>query len=395
MEAFAYYAVTMDESAVQVLSLFITFVGGWIASLTTNFEFKLSRAAYFLSCGFVVFLGSATSLFLLSLQNALRHEYLVVIVLLIYGSLLPVGFIAGIFSASRSRDAYGDSSKWFYAFVPFANLALLFKASQSGERAEAVRYFRNFGLVAAGFVLFLIGAGISMGVTKVVTKSATNALNDPAYVEKVTKYEIANKGVESILNEAAKAVTVPAKVDDTTTLTGVDVEIDTLRYIYTISEKNATFSGSWHDVMMNRWCKDEGFVRFMRIGATLEGSYVDQRGNQLAAVKVNSVLCEDWRQQFRLLMENMARSVKGPQKIDDVTTLQNATYADHVFTYNYTLNQQILDMVAFMEYFKMKICNENFGFMYQTDTTVRFVYHSLDGDVIAEVNGNKERCIPD
>ena len=90
--------------------------------------------------------------------------------------------------------------------------------------------------------------------------------------------------------------------------------------------------------MTDKWCKLDNFKPMMEIGATIEGKYVSPEGQPLTELKVSTALCDQWKAHFQKTMEDAASAVKGPTRLDDVTTLTAASYKNGTFSYYYTLS---------------------------------------------------------
>lgn len=338
MEALAYQVLQLGELGSLMLSWVILFASAAAGVALTRSEFRLGRSVYFLTIGLSSLLSGATSLFVLGVQDAIKNDYLAVIVVLIYGSLIPIGVFAGLCAAARSMDAYGARAKWVLAFIPLANLSLLFASSQERPKSGFSQIARNIVLVVLSLAMIGAGSGLYSLMERQAIRAAQTAENDPQLQSKAIQYEVQVNGLEETLKEAGKAVPVPMKLDKITTLKAVEVDKETLRYIYEISDKSANFSKSWRDIMTNKWCKSENFKSLMEIGATVEGRYVSLEGQPLTELKVNTALCDQWQASFQKTMQDAANAVKGPTRIDDVTTLMAADYEDGTFSYYYTLS---------------------------------------------------------
>ncbi|MBB4232169.1 hypothetical protein [Rhizobium mongolense] len=338
MEALAYQVLQIGELGSLMLSWVIMLAAAAAGVALIKPEFRLGRPMYFLTMGLSFLLSGATSLFVLGVQDAMKNNYLAVIVALIYGSLIPIGVFAGTCAAARSKDAYGTHAKWVLAFIPLANLLLLFAPTQEKTKSGVGRIARNIVLVVSALAMMGVGRGLGSLVERQVTSTAQVAQNDPQLQSKALQYEVQVNGLEASLNEAAKAIRVPTKLDSITTLKAVEVENDTFRYVYEISDTSAKFTSAWRDIMTNKWCRSENFKLMIEIGATVEGKYVSLAGEPLAGLKVNTALCDQWQAKFRKTMKDAASAVKVPSKLDDVTTLTAADYEDGIFSYYYTVS---------------------------------------------------------
>ncbi|MGF6173262.1 hypothetical protein [Ensifer sp. 4252] len=392
MEAWAYQILQFGKFGSLLLSWGVLFGSAVVGLAFTGHAFKLGRAAYFLTMGLSFLFTGMTSLFVLGLHDAVKNDYLTVIVALIIGSLIPIGIFTGICAAARSRDAFGTRDRWFLSFIPVANLVLLFAPPQEQRKPSPVRTARSIVLVVLGFGLIGAGGGLNRWVEGQANQANETAQNDALLQKKLTRYEVQNFGLEAFLKETVKAVSVPAKLDGITTLKAVEIDKETFRYVYEISDKNANFSRNWQDVMMNRWCKSLDFKFMTDVGATVEGKYVSQEGQQLAELKVNPALCDQWRLQFDKTMQDAANAIKGPTRLDEVTTLNGADYKDGTFTYYYTF-ATMPSNDGWKAYMKNRWCQaDQFKQMMAFDLNIRGVYSTEASAPIGEVLVNSEIC---
>ncbi len=337
MEAFAYKILQIGEAGSYVLSWIIMFGSAAVAVTFSNLEWRLGRANYFLSTGFIFLLSGMTSFLALGVQDAIKGGYLAVVVAAIYGLLIPIGGLAGLFAAARSLDGYGTKEKWAYGFIPILNLFLLFAKPEPPVRLGFARVLSNTAIVILGFLLMGAGKTIERTLTDTVSRSAQNAEADQVLQAKTMQYEIENKGIETVLKEAALQVPVPKKVDSITILKSVEVEGKTFRYIYLISSTKPKFGKHWKDTVMSRWCKSDAFKPMFDIGAVVAGRYQDTSGNVLTEISADPAICATWYAGLEAELVSAAASVKGPVKLDEITNLTGAAYASGTYSYYYTL----------------------------------------------------------
>lgn len=391
MEAYAYQVLQIGEFASVVLSWVIMTASAAVAVALTNLQWRLGRGAYFLSLGFVFLLSGMTNFLALGVTDAIKNGYLAVVVGAIYGLLVPIGGLAGIFAAARSMDAYGTRDKWVSGFIPIVNLFLLFAKPKDSPKLGIIRLLGNTGMVVLGIALMGAGKGFERMVEQTIQQTTANAQNDQELQAKAMEYEVQNKGVENLLKETALAIPVPVKVDKITTLKAVQAEGSTLRYIYEISSADAQFGKAWNDVMMSRWCVSENFKPMFDIGASVAGRYVDMAGNTLAEISADPSLCATWSEALEAELTASALSVKGPVRIDEVTTLTGASYGSKTYSYHYTIS--VVPPDTWKDYVKTNWCKSpEMKRMMDIGLTVRGVYSSETGAPIGEVSIDKATC---
>ncbi|UDF31135.1 UNVERIFIED_ORG: hypothetical protein LHK14_07325 [Roseateles sp. XES5] len=295
MEAYAYQLLTIGQFASLALSWVIMTVSAAAAVALTKSQWKLGRAGYFLSMGFIVLLTVIPNFLLLYTAEAIKNEHLALLVGAIYGALVPVGGLAGIFAAARSMDAHGTREKWVLGFIPIVNLFLLFAQPMASSKKGFVKLLGAVATVILGFALMFAGKSLESIAKQNIQRVDVSTQDDVALVAKKMAYEAKNKGLEKYLKEIANAVPVPEKIDSITTLTALKAEGNALKYTYEISGADFKFDKAWKDLMMSRWCAPEVFKPMFDIGALVTGHYVDTKGNTLAEISVSPSLCDVWR----------------------------------------------------------------------------------------------------
>lgn len=390
MEVLAYRILLIGDIGLLLISWLVAFASAAVAVSSIKVRIKLSRPSYFLSMGFSFLLGGISSLFVLGVQDAIKNDYLSVLVALMFGYMILVGVFTGLCAAARSVDAYGVPGKWVLGFIPIANLALLFAQPQEKRQTGFVRLAGNTVIIALSFLMMGLGKGISTSAAKQVDVIVQAIQNDPQVQNKALRYAVQANGLEETLREAAKEVQVPTKVDSITTLTGAESNNDTIRFIYGISDQSFTFSKTAQEMVTNRWCKNTNFTSLMGIGATIEGRYVSQDGQHLGEVKISTALCDQWRDYFQKTMNSAASGVKA-NKLDEITTLLGAEYRDGTFTYHYTLSDAPDD--GWLDVIKDRWCKaDQFKQMMGYDLNVRGVYVTEANTPVGEVMINSAIC---
>lgn len=395
MESLAYRVLQIGEIGSIILSTIILMFGAWIGVTLFKPSFKLKRAPYFAIYGLMLLLSSMTSLLALALKHAIDAGYLSVIVFLMFAALVPIGILGGVFAAARSLDGYGTTEKWFYAYIPFVNLALIFKATPDTSRSTALGYVSAFVLVLVG--LLLIGAGrvIDKAVEQSIASLQNGMMSDPETASKLTTLELNYKGMEKFLKDVAATVPVPSRVDSITTLTRMETESDTLRYVYELSDNKANFGGGWNDMMMHRWCNGQSFKVFLDMGVTVEGVFTTQDQQSKGILRINRELCKDWEIKIESELSEAARKIPVPTKIDDYTTLVKADYSNSTFTYFYELPSAVptVNVSSWLNGIRDSWCSSpNFGSMIEIGRNIRAVYTRADGVHVGDFTINTEAC---
>ena len=134
LEYMALAATEWSETASYVVNYLLLIIGGLIGGFTNRSELSLTRAPYFAQSAVILICTSLVSVLMLPfLIPAMRGGFLWVVLLAEFGALVAAGFWFARIAIARSRDAYGTGDRAALAFIPLANLWLLFTPSRSTE----------------------------------------------------------------------------------------------------------------------------------------------------------------------------------------------------------------------------------------------------------------------
>jgi hypothetical protein len=393
MESFSYKVLQLSEMGSFMLSWGVLFASAAISVNFINSDFKMRRPMYFLATGTAFLFFGITSFLVIGVHDAIKNDYLSLLVATTYGSLIPIGAFLGICAVARSLDAYGVRGKWVFCFIPLANLILLFSPSLDVLlKSSFSRSIKNVAIITLGIIMAVLGNGLSRVAERKATTLAKLAENDWVLQQKALRLEVQNTCLEGLLKKTAKAIPVPTKIDTVTTLKAVDVDNAVLSYVYEISNRDAVFSQNWRDLMTSQWCKSPNFKQLIDIGASVEGKYLSQDGKPLAELRVNTLLCHQWTSLLDKKMQQAVDNVRGPKKLDEITTLLRGEYKDEIFSYYYTLSAAPSD-IDWKDNLKFRWCkSENFGPMMVLGISIRGIYSTENNNPIAEVTVNSTVC---
>lgn len=391
MEALAYQILQIGDVGSRAVSWVIMVLAAAIAVAATQYEWRVGRAKYFLLLGLIWFLAGLSNLVPIAVPGAVKGQYLGPVVILIYALLVPLGALAGIFSAARSLDVYGTRNKWIYGFIPIANLVLLFGKPQERRPGGAMRAIASTGMVLAGLLLIAMGTGIEKSAARSVEQARARMADDPVAQRMAIRLEIKANGMQSALREFASGIAVPLKVDAISTIIDVPVKANTLTYVYEVTGSNLNFGHSWNDIMMNSMCTSDNFSELITLGAVISRRYLDPSKNLLGEVTASTPLCSSWRTKFDEQMLRAAQSIKGPTRVDEITTLNSASYAANVFTYNYSVSDMLPN--GWQGQIKKNFCEvPTLKSMMAAGLTVRAVYSMATGSTLGEVSVVRGDC---
>ena len=172
LEDFAISLTLQSEAALMAWGIGVSLLGFVLAlRICRNSLWSLRRVPYFIAFAGIFVLSSLLPLAWMATFEAMKHGVLWLLVALAFLGIAAFGYVYGMISHARSVSGYGDGSSAWMAFVPFANLFLLFKAPlQKDETNSAARMAGNSVGVVLGLFLLALGQGI--------TKASDDVLNN-------------------------------------------------------------------------------------------------------------------------------------------------------------------------------------------------------------------------
>lgn len=292
MESLAYSYIHLDESMMKLISFMLLVLGGFINFKMTKVVFPVGRASYFFLFGTLVLISSLEGLFWLAAPSAIETDNLYIIVIAEFIAFILLGYVFGFAATGRSLDAYGTPSKWWLAFVPLANLILLFKAPLNQLKTNPRwHWVRCTALVFSAFAFMMIGRGLSVAIENSVERNTASAVNsNPMVADKLSKAAMQNSSIKDLLAVMAKEVKTPLTVDEVTTLTKVNANNNELTYQYAISSNISTLPDFFKENLKKTLCS--GTLKpVIDRGATISAVYKANNGNEIGSVSVDLSIC--------------------------------------------------------------------------------------------------------
>lgn len=263
-------------------------LGGLIGGLTDRSGRELSRAPYFAFTGLLI---AGLSLFgLIEVQflvGAMVNRVLWLLLALELSALAVVGFLAARIALARSRHATGDGSLAFLAFIPVANLYLLFKARPADwppSPADA-GHALNGGM---GVVLGLVAAAGSGLLDRAATASTERNMALAA-----ESGDLDRAFLPDLLRNIAAGEATPQTVDEFTTLTSITPGDATLDYRYVVDLRGQKLSDGVRALVIEKSCSNEILGRVFRAGGTVTMAYDTPDGTNLLTVDMTEATCRE------------------------------------------------------------------------------------------------------
>lgn len=294
LEDFAISLTNQSEVALMAWGIGVSLLGFVLAlRIRRNSLWSLRRVPYFLAFAGVFVFSSALPLAWLATFEAMKNGVLWLLVASIFLGIAAFGYVYGVISHARSVNGYGDGGSAWMAFVPFANLFLLFKAPiQQDETKSAARMAGNFVGVVLGLFLLALGQGVSKASDDILNNMVERAGADAELQSISTEAMLRALGLETTLRQMAAEVP-SQKVDETTTLLRVEARATTLRYVYQVDTDAQNLPESVRRGLTKQNCTYEAMAPVIQAGATIEHFYGRTDGTELGTVTITKATCDN------------------------------------------------------------------------------------------------------
>ena len=295
MSSLEYYSLFYLDYA-ENFSLYhypLVLLGAAAAGILQSVDYRMQRATFFLNVMFAIFIAViAQSVWLLGVK-ALANGFLPLLVIFDVIVWIALGYFLALVSKARSLDAYDTTAFAFLAFIPFANLWLLFKPSL-GPHPEKRGYLYTGVAVAIGLALMIAGKiggkiieeEIENNTTLNITETEGKNIRDKYFLFFAKK-----EGLTKALEYLATLDEVGFKLDEITLLEDIYVRENILTYKYKILDNDVTnLDLEWQIDLQNSICNDYEYV--IGSGATIEFLYTSDFQDVIASVKSSQSICQ-------------------------------------------------------------------------------------------------------
>ncbi len=282
------------EGELRLIHYGIFILGAAIAGVLSRGKTELRRAPYFVFSGLLLLAAVATQSVWLGTLPAMAGGYLWVFMGIDVVVSLVVGYFVGVIAMARARDGFGHGRYAALAFIPLANLALLFKGSKnqiSHHRIRTIPLISGKLGVLVGFVILAAVIAVSTLIKTEIDRAAMRASLDPDFQAMRMESMIRSQGLEATLGQAAAEVDVPQIMDEVTTLFLVDSDVTTLRYHYVVSNGRWVVTDIFRSLLTLRNCTYLLVQPVLQADGAIEHIYYTMEGNEIGAVLVTLDQC--------------------------------------------------------------------------------------------------------
>lgn len=200
------------------------------------------------------------------------------------------GFYVGRIAAARSRDAFGHPYGAMLAFIPLANLWLLFKSSRTRAAEPFGLTHGEEGAIFGLILLMLAGGAVWL---EVVERTAMPDIDNMMQMIEVvgTKQQIRDDGLQKALEGKANVVKISSEYNGDYYYDAVKVEQDVITFTL-----KARWPGRVADLRVQRKrrsdvCGDLGNAEYLKAGAIFRTVFLNSDGLKEATTTTSARDC--------------------------------------------------------------------------------------------------------
>ncbi len=275
--------------AMIFVSIGLVVFGALLAGLISRRKFELKRVPFFVYWTALFAVGKVMDLVWLNAPAAYTGGYLWTLVALVMVVTIAVGYVLGVITMARSRNAWGHPYYAALIFVPIANLWLFFKPPKSPTTADATSVPLTTGWrgIATGVVLIIVG----VGVTFVTRLESDTVAGDETWQNANIDYLIRDQGLERALALMADDVELPLVISESLTLVELNTYGTTIRYEYQVDAQGDSLLDSFRQSVIDGLCSNAPMRRILDAGARFEYAYYGLDGYAFGTIEVTAESC--------------------------------------------------------------------------------------------------------
>lgn len=378
MDGLAYRLLTAGEFEFAVISIVAVVMAAGFTLIFYRPAWTVSRSAYFATLCVCVAAGELSYLLQYLFLDALKQQQLGRLAFAYVLIWLTIGAVTGVISAARSRDAFGTMVWWPLAFVPFANLALIFYPSRQIRPVGRGRRLSHIVLVVCGLVLVGLTRAIPGPDEDYLASVSDRVQTDTGLRDNAMAYASDSKGLEATLKDMVAGV--PLLNTELARMLSIEVHGDVVVTTQEVKDSTFEFDETWRDQTSGRLCLSKKQAMFMKMGATMKNVYQSSNGEKRSELIINTDTCNAWRAKKEKEIIADIEAMELPQEIGDMGAIVGASYKDKTVSYHYTLNV-VPPMDTWEAAVKERMCNEdNFKLMVQLGMTIRARFDEVKAD---------------
>lgn len=252
----------------------------WLSGRTAN---ALARAPYFVRLCLAILFVCVVEIATVKGGDASVWKVAVRLAAVVMAAPLIGGLYIGRIAAARSRDTFGHPNGAMLAFVPLANLWLLFKPSRTRAAEPFGLTHGEEGAIFGLILLVLAGGAVWL---EVVERTAMPDIDNMMQTIDValTKQQIRDDGLQKALEGKARIVKISSEYNGDYDYDAVKVEQDVITFTL-----KARWPGRVADQIVQRKrrsevCGDIGNAEYLKAGATFRTVFFNSDGLEEATM---------------------------------------------------------------------------------------------------------------
>jgi len=278
------------EAQLSLIGYIAVIVGGVIAWVTEKADIELPRAPYFAFTAILMVCVSALQFVWLLTMPAIAAGYVWVLIASVLGGTVAFGYFLGKIGMARSRDINGKNGLMALAFIPLANLYMLFAPSKAPSNFEPIRILRGGVGVSFGFLMLFLVPALNAAFEAASNSMVESSKDEPAAQQASVEFLLKSKGLEATLALMAAEGELPVTVDDITTLTGLEAKGTEIFRTFTVT-KDVEFTTQFRHAITNGICDLDVFGPLLKSGGVFNEVYVRPDGSTIGAVAISRRDC--------------------------------------------------------------------------------------------------------
>jgi hypothetical protein len=294
LEDVAHNYINQSEQVIRAFNMGSILAGATLAALTTSSKSEIQRGSYLALISLVTLGIAVTQLAWLWGTQAMAAGYLWTLMSLDLLASFAAGIALCRLAMARARDATGRPGYALLAFIPIANLFLVFgrsAKSESPNRKPLPALLRGFpGLITC---IVATGAAVTVAASLSVLQKqqAENIEDQPLSQLAAVESMLRTKGVSGTLKAIASQASLPVAIDNVTKLTRVEAEGSQLRRTFVVSATNVSMTVDMRTRVQNAVCASPFFVALLRSGASVREMYIKPDGTQIGVYLITRDSC--------------------------------------------------------------------------------------------------------
>jgi len=283
-----------NEIIVKIFYWAFVILGAAITAPFNRSRSELQRTPYFFFMIAINFgVALAESIWLLYVP-AILGGYVSALLAIGLSAAMLSGYLYGRVAMARSRDAYGHSRNAVLAFIPLANLILLFKRSRidlSAERVATIRPITGGLGVFVSLLLLVSTLLLYQHLEREIERRIDQMSEDPATEQAAFDFAIKANGVDAMLKEIIAHARTPTVINAGLRLERLQADESLLRRTFVVSSDGFTLTDDLRSAISQEICSTQLFATLLSHGTSVREEYAREDGSEIGSQTVTWSIC--------------------------------------------------------------------------------------------------------